>query len=104
LLLLDIHMPELDGFQVVGEIRERERTAGGHLPVIALTARSRKEDRERGLRAGMDEDLAQPVTAAHPWAAIDPGLRSPPPPQPPPLDLPHPPVLVAPRPGHPRTL
>ena len=42
LLLLDIHMPELDGFQVVGAIRERERTAGGHLPVIALTARSRK--------------------------------------------------------------
>jgi CheY-like chemotaxis protein len=39
LLLLDIHMPELDGFQVVGEIRQRERTAGGHLPVIALTAR-----------------------------------------------------------------
>jgi two-component system, sensor histidine kinase and response regulator len=58
LLLLDIHMPELDGFQVVGAIRERERTAGGHLPVIALTARSRKEDRERCLRAGMDECLA----------------------------------------------
>jgi CheY-like chemotaxis protein len=57
LLLLDIHMPELDGFQVVGEIRERERTTGGHLPVIALTARSRKEDRERCLRAGMDEYL-----------------------------------------------
>src|SRR5262249_39549803 len=37
LLLLDIHMPELDGFQVVAAIRERERTAGGHLPVIALT-------------------------------------------------------------------
>ncbi len=49
-LLLDIHMPELDGFQVVRAIRERERTAGGHLPVIALTARSRKEDRERCLR------------------------------------------------------
>ena len=49
-LLLDIHMPELDGFQVVQAIRERERTAGGHLPVIALTARSRKEDREKCLR------------------------------------------------------
>src|SRR5262249_55175935 len=45
LLLLDIHMPELDGFGVVGAIRERERATGGHLPVIALTARSRKEDR-----------------------------------------------------------
>ncbi|HJY74918.1 MAG TPA: response regulator, partial [Streptosporangiaceae bacterium] len=71
LLLLDIHMPELDGFQVVGTIRERERTAGGHLPVIALTARSRKEDRERCLRAGMDEYLAKPFTAEGLWAAID---------------------------------
>ena len=75
LLLLDIHMPELDGFQVVGAIRERERTAGGHLPVIALTARSRKEDRERCLRAGMDECLAKPFTAADLWAAIDRVLR-----------------------------
>jgi two-component system, sensor histidine kinase and response regulator len=71
LLLLDIHMPELDGFQVVGAIRERERTAGGHLPVIALTARSRKEDREMCLRAGMDDYLTKPFTAAQLWAAID---------------------------------
>src|SRR5262249_42847855 len=44
LLLLDVHMPEMDGFQVAHSVRERERTAGGHLPIIALTARSRKED------------------------------------------------------------
>jgi len=75
LLLLDIHMPELDGFQVVGAIRERERTAGGHLPVIALTARSRKEDRERCLRAGMDECLTKPYSAADLWAAMDRVLR-----------------------------
>ena len=64
-------MPELDGFQVVQAIRERERTAGGHLPVIALTARSRKEDRERCLAAGMDDFLAKPVRAAELCAAID---------------------------------
>src|SRR5207244_128408 len=75
LLLLDIHMPELDGFQVVGAIRERERTAGGHLPVIALTARSRNEDREACLRAGMDEYLAKPFNAADLWAAIERVLR-----------------------------
>ncbi len=75
LLLLDIHMPELDGFQVIEAIRERERTAGGHLPVIALTARSRKEDRERCLRAGMDECLTKPYTAADLWAAMDRVLR-----------------------------
>jgi CheY-like chemotaxis protein len=75
LLLLDIHMPELDGFQVVEAIRERERTAGGHLPVIALTARSRKEDRERCLRAGMDECLTKPFSATDLWATMDRILR-----------------------------
>jgi CheY-like chemotaxis protein len=71
LLLLDVHMPELDGFQVVQAIRECERNAGGHLPVIALTARSRKEDRERCLAAGMDDFLAKPIHAASLWAVID---------------------------------
>src|SRR5207302_1846010 len=70
LLLLDVHMPELDGFQVIRAVRERERTAGGHLPVIALTARSRKEDRDRCLAAGMDDFLAKPIQAADLWAAI----------------------------------
>jgi CheY-like chemotaxis protein len=71
LLLLDVHMPELDGFQVIQAIRERERSSGGHLPVVALTARSRKEDRERCLAAGMDDFLAKPIQAADLWAAID---------------------------------
>jgi signal transduction histidine kinase/CheY-like chemotaxis protein len=71
MLLLDIHMPGLDGFGVVGAIRERERAAGGHLPVIALTARSRKEDRERCLAAGMDDFVTKPVAAAALLAAID---------------------------------
>ena len=46
-------------------------TAGGHLPIIALTARSRKEDREQCLAAGMDEFLAKPIQVADLWAAID---------------------------------
>jgi CheY-like chemotaxis protein len=71
LMLLDLHMPELDGFQVVRALRDRERAAGGHLPVIALTARSRKEDRERCLAAGMDDYLAKPLRAAELFAAID---------------------------------
>ena len=70
-------MPELDGFQVVQAIRERERTAGGHLPVIALTARSRKEDRERCLAAGMDDFLTKPIRPAELLAAIDRLVRAP---------------------------
>jgi two-component system, sensor histidine kinase and response regulator len=75
LLLLDVHMPELDGFQVVLAIRERESTTGGHLPIIALTARSRKEDRERCLAAGMDDFQTKPIRPADLLAAIDRVLR-----------------------------
>ena len=71
LLLLDVHMPELDGFQVVQAVRERELTAGGHLPIIALTVRSRKEDRERCLAAGMDDFQTKPIRPADLLAAID---------------------------------
>jgi CheY-like chemotaxis protein len=71
LLLLDVHMPELDGFQVVKAVRERELIAGGHLPIIALTARSRKEDRERCLAAGMDDFQTKPIRPADLLAAID---------------------------------
>jgi CheY-like chemotaxis protein/HPt (histidine-containing phosphotransfer) domain-containing protein len=71
LMLLDVHMPELDGIEVVREIRERERVAGGHLPVIALTARSRTEDRERCLAAGMDHFLSKPIQPSDLLAAID---------------------------------
>jgi two-component system, sensor histidine kinase and response regulator len=70
-LLLDLHMPELDGFQVAEAIRRREQTTGGRLPIIALTARSRKEDRERCLAAGMDGFLAKPIQANELWAAIN---------------------------------
>jgi PAS domain S-box-containing protein len=71
LLLLDIHLPGLDGFGIIEAIRARERAAGGHLPVIALTARSRKEDRERCLAAGMDDFLTKPVPSPALFAAID---------------------------------
>jgi CheY-like chemotaxis protein len=75
LLLLDVHMPELDGFEVARAIREHEQMTGGHLPIIALTARSRKEDRERCLAAGMDEFLAKPIQAADLWAAMERVVR-----------------------------
>jgi HPt (histidine-containing phosphotransfer) domain-containing protein len=76
LLLLDVHMPELDGFQVVRAVRERELTVGGHLPIIALTARSRKEDRERCLAAGMDDFQTKPIRPADLLEAIGRVLRT----------------------------
>ncbi len=63
LMLLDVHMPELDGLEVIQKLRERENITGDHLPVIALTARSRAEDRLQCLAAGMDEYLTKPLEA-----------------------------------------
>jgi response regulator RpfG family c-di-GMP phosphodiesterase len=69
-MLLDIHMPELDGFQVIAALRDRERGSNRHLPVIALTARSGRGERERCLQAGMDDYLAKPIGAAELFAAL----------------------------------
>jgi CheY-like chemotaxis protein/HPt (histidine-containing phosphotransfer) domain-containing protein len=95
LLLLDVHMPELDGFQVAQAIRERELAAGEHLPIIALTARSRKEDRERCLAAGMDEFLTKPIPPADLLAAVDRVLTTPSSRQSRSLDFVDAPVLLA---------
>ena len=71
LLLVDLHMPVLDGFRVVELLREREGITGQHLPVVALTARSRAEDRARCLEAGMDDFLVKPIDRGALWASID---------------------------------
>jgi two-component system sensor histidine kinase/response regulator len=71
LLILDIHMPELDGFEVTRALRRRERETGAHLPIIALTARSRKEDREKCLEVGMDDFLTKPFRASDLWAVME---------------------------------
>jgi PAS domain S-box-containing protein len=71
LLLLDLHMPEMDGFEVIRSIRHWERELGGHLPIIALTARSRVEDREQCLEEGADDFVSKPVRITQLVAAID---------------------------------
>jgi two-component system, sensor histidine kinase and response regulator len=71
LLLLDIHLPEMDGFEVVRAIRSREESIGKHLPVIALTARSRQEDKELCLAAGVDDFISKPVIFADLWKTIE---------------------------------
>ena len=65
LILMDCQMPEMDGLTATRLIREDEAAnGGGRVPIIALTADAKIDDRERCLRAGMDEYLAKPLDAA----------------------------------------
>ncbi|MFZ5441078.1 MAG: ATP-binding protein [Myxococcota bacterium] len=64
LVLMDVHMPELDGLEATRLIREAEKGTRRHLPIVALTANAMKGDDLRCLSAGMDAYLAKPVTVA----------------------------------------
>jgi two-component system sensor histidine kinase/response regulator len=70
-ILMDVEMPELDGFQVTAAIREKEKLAGGHIPVIAMTAHVLKGDQDRCLSAGMDGYVSKPIRTSELMAAIE---------------------------------
>jgi len=60
-ILMDVQMPKLDGLQTARQIRRQERSAGRHIPIIALTAHASREDRAMCLEAGMDGYVCKPI-------------------------------------------
>ena len=80
LILMDVQMPEMDGFEATAKIRAHEETKGNHTPIIAMTAHAMKGDRERCLDAGMDDYVPKPISseallnAIRMLVPVDPGL------------------------------
>jgi two-component system sensor histidine kinase/response regulator len=71
LVIMDVQMPEMDGLEATAFVREKEKETGRHLPIIALTARAMKGDRELCLAAGMDGYISKPVRGQELIAAIE---------------------------------
>ena len=70
-VLMDVQMPVMDGFEAAAEIRKREKVRGGHIPVIAMTAHMLKGDRERCLGAGMDGYVSKPIDKLQLFEVLD---------------------------------
>jgi CheY-like chemotaxis protein len=70
LVLMDLQMPDMDGFEATSSIRARERFTGTRIPIVAVTAHAMSGDRDKSLAAGMDAYIAKPIRRADLLEAI----------------------------------
>jgi len=73
-VLMDVQMPEMSGFEATAAIRERERGTSTRIPIIAMTARAMKGDRERCLEAGMDGYIPKPIRRDELYQVLERGV------------------------------
>jgi len=70
-VLMDVQMPEMDGFEATHQIRELEKNTRRHIPIIAMTAHAMQGDRERCLGAGMDDYITKPIEPKVLFSVLD---------------------------------
>jgi CheY-like chemotaxis protein len=71
LILMDVQMPKMGGFEATKAIREKENGTGAHIPIVAMTAHAMKGDKEKCLKAGMDDYVAKPINAKELYATVE---------------------------------
>ena len=75
IILMDIQMPELNGYEVAKKFREMEKSSGSYTPILAMTANSLAGDREKSLDSGMDDYIAKPLNMTEINARIEALLK-----------------------------
>ncbi len=70
-ILLDINLPDIDGYEVARRIRKHRNSDVRHLPIIAITANTLKGDAEKALDAGCDVYMSKPINIRELWARVE---------------------------------
>ncbi|HEX3544257.1 MAG TPA: response regulator [Candidatus Acidoferrum sp.] len=71
LVLMDIQMPSMDGFEATAAIRDAEKLTGKHIPIVAMTPHALKGDQDRCMAAGMDGYVSKPIRSLDLFAVIE---------------------------------
>ncbi len=77
LILLDINLPDIDGYEVARRLRSSSKIALTHIPIIAITANALKGDAEKALEAGCDVYMSKPINIRELWARVEAFLPMP---------------------------
>lgn len=77
LILLDINLPDIDGYEVAKRLRKSSKPELAYLPIIAVTANALKGDAQRALDAGCDVYMSKPINIRELWARIEAYVPSP---------------------------
>jgi len=77
LILLDINLPDIDGYEVARRLRASGKSSLAYVPIIAITANALKGDAERALEAGCDVYMSKPINIRELWARVEGFVESP---------------------------